>query len=690
MESIGLGWGGFWARLRYVVAQLLSEVVTPGRIARRLVASAGAAVLAGAVALVGIGPVAAASVHARASTPADADQLATETLNGGTPRTFTYDDNGALTNDGAGRSFSHDVLGRLTAVDGPVDATYAYDGAGRRISATVDAVTTDFLLDIRGLGSVLSDGTRRFLPGAPNAGYESDGAWVNALTDQQGTVMGHADAVGLVGNLTHYDPYGAPMPGESGLGSGPGFTGEWSDATGLLDLRARAYDPSLHSFMVRDSFGGVASAPLSANRYAYALGNPLRYTDPSGHFVNEFLRNPGLWFSAGLQFIPVVGDAYSLATGLIGFDPIAGFELSGTDRALAMAGGLALGGGFHLLGHVDDIARAENRVDALGDVGSGVGRSADDLGDFTRSGDNLGPSLRSGDGAGGAGRGADSWSPSGGGGGMRSAEAPAPARGADDAMPTPASCRTNSFLPATLVLMADGSTKPIEGIEVGDLVLAADPRTGEEGAREVTEVIVGTGTKQLVELTIDGDTITATDGHPFWVVADEEWVNAEDLEPGDRLRLDNGSTVAIDVVRDYSAEAVVYNLTVGDLHTYFVAIGGDGVLAHNCGGADAAQAADDLPIQRHHFATNKSSVYTPRMRTIADRYGLGLNEPWNTAMLPHLGRHPNAYHDFVLRGMGRAANEAGTDAARFTRLFDTYVRQPVIQNPDLLRLIGWE
>ena len=341
-----------------------------------------------------------------ARTYTDADQLATETLNGGTPRTFTYDDNGALTNDGAGRSFSHDVLGRLTAVDGPVDATYAYDGAGRRISATVDAVTTDFLLDIRGLGSVLSDGTRRFLPGAPNAGYESDGAWVNALTDQQGTVMGHADAVGLVGNLTHYDPYGAPMPGESGLGSGPGFTGEWSDATGLLDLRARAYDPSLHSFMVRDSFGGVASAPLSANRYAYALGNPLRYTDPSGHFVNEFLRNPGLWFSAGLQFIPVVGDAYSLATGLIGFDPIAGFELSGTDRALAMAGGLALGGGFHLLGHVDDIARAENRVDALGDVGSGVGRSADDLGDFTRSGDNLGPSLRPGDTFGGA-RGAD-------------------------------------------------------------------------------------------------------------------------------------------------------------------------------------------------------------------------------------------------------------------------------------------
>jgi RHS repeat-associated protein len=221
------------------------------------------------------------------------------------------------------------------------------------------------------LGTVLSDGTNRYLPGAPNIGHEAGGAWVNALTNQQGSVLGHADASGLVGGLTHYDPYGSPLPGESGLGTGPGFSGEWTDATGLVNLRFRAYDPSLQSFFARDSFGGVASAPLTANRYAYALGNPLRFTDPSGHFVAEFQRNPGLWTSAALQFVPFFGDAYSLATGLIGFDPIAGIELSGTDRALAMAGGLALGGGFHLLGHVDDVARAENRADALGDAARG-------------------------------------------------------------------------------------------------------------------------------------------------------------------------------------------------------------------------------------------------------------------------------------------------------------------------------
>ncbi|WP_433517740.1 Hint domain-containing homing endonuclease [Nonomuraea sp. CA-143628] len=36
----------------------------------------------------------------------------------------------------------------------------------------------------------------------------------------------------------------------------------------------------------------------------------------------------------------------------------------------------------------------------------------------------------------------------------------------------------NSFVPGTKVLMADGSAKPIEGVKIGDQVVAADPVTG--------------------------------------------------------------------------------------------------------------------------------------------------------------------------------------------------------------------
>ncbi|MDE3184495.1 MAG: AHH domain-containing protein, partial [Bacteroidota bacterium] len=110
-------------------------------------------------------------------------------------------------------------------------------------------------------------------------------------------------------------------------------------------------------------------------------------------------------------------------------------------------------------------------------------------------------------------------------------------------------------------------------------------------------------------------------------------------------------------------------------------------------GLAAEEAADvgisELPNQIHHFATNKNSIFTKQMSAIAKKYGLDLDEAWNKASLPHLGRHPNAYHNFVLEGMQRASMEAGENQNQFLQLFDKYVKQPVFQNPNLLRKSGW-
>ncbi|MEA2623561.1 MAG: hypothetical protein QOH61_2471 [Chloroflexota bacterium] len=103
--------------------------------------------------------------------------------------------------------------------------------------------------------------------------------------DTQGSVLASIDSAGTLSGLTHLDPYGNPLQGNSAT-PGIGYTGEWSDASGLINLRARLYDPTLGRFLSRDTFLGVASAPQSHNPYAYAQDNPLRYTDPSGHFVN--------------------------------------------------------------------------------------------------------------------------------------------------------------------------------------------------------------------------------------------------------------------------------------------------------------------------------------------------------------------------------------------------------------------
>ncbi|GAA1750459.1 hypothetical protein GCM10009747_04750 [Agromyces humatus] len=153
------------------------------------------------------------------------------------------------------------------------------------------------------------------------------------------------------------------------------------------------------------------------------------------------------------------------------------------------------------------------------------------------------------------------------------------------------SCAVNSFVPGTAVLLADGSTVPIEDVELGDEVLATDPETGQTASKPVTALITGAGEKDLTTISIaaqGGDgagTVVATDGHPFWVPAIGRWVDAGDLLPGDWLSTSAGTLVQVTAVAHDHREQAVHNLTVADTHTYFVAAAGDAVLVHNCGGA---------------------------------------------------------------------------------------------------------
>ncbi|GLU50522.1 polymorphic toxin-type HINT domain-containing protein [Nocardiopsis ansamitocini] len=163
---------------------------------------------------------------------------------------------------------------------------------------------------------------------------------------------------------------------------------------------------------------------------------------------------------------------------------------------------------------------------------------------------------------------------------------------------------SNSFVPATLVLMADGSTKPIELVEVGHEVLATDPLTGQSGPRAVTHLIEGAGAKTLVDITVtdvDGHvaTITATDAHPFWVPDLAQWIDAVDLEPGSWLRTSTGTWVQASAVEVRTVvDQQVYNLTVAGLHTYYIAVGGVDILVHNDGCGEWAADFESLPQGR--------------------------------------------------------------------------------------------
>ncbi|MFJ9777654.1 polymorphic toxin-type HINT domain-containing protein [Kitasatospora sp. NPDC101157] len=151
----------------------------------------------------------------------------------------------------------------------------------------------------------------------------------------------------------------------------------------------------------------------------------------------------------------------------------------------------------------------------------------------------------------------------------------------------PASCPTipNSFAAGTLVLMGDGSRKPIEEVGPGDKVLATDPITGETSPEIVERLIHSPDDRDFTDLTIAGEnsngSLTATDRHPFWAENKHDWIEAADLAVGDRLRTPTGSTATVSEVRHKTELQAAYNLTVQELHTYYVLADEIPVLVHN-------------------------------------------------------------------------------------------------------------
>ncbi|MFE7491162.1 ricin-type beta-trefoil lectin domain protein, partial [Kitasatospora sp. NPDC057541] len=189
---------------------------------------------------------------------------------------------------------------------------------------------------------------------------------------------------------------------------------------------------------------------------------------------------------------------------------------------------------------------------------------------------------------------------------------------------TPSSC-PNSFAPDTPVLMADGRYEAISEIEPGDLVAATDPETGETRAEPVLDVIVGYGSKHLVDIFTgfgsEAAPLRATAGHPVWVT-DRGWVDALDVRPGDLLRSPDGSTPVVTEVDDLGdvPDQMVFNLNVGNRHTYAVQVAEGDAVVHNCSTAVLTQHRYNTHIYPRHVSrvtyTNKSKFRTQSPRKV--------------------------------------------------------------------------
>ncbi|WP_051795109.1 polymorphic toxin-type HINT domain-containing protein [Kibdelosporangium aridum] len=365
------------------------------------------------------------------------------------------------------------------------------------------------------------------------------------VTDKSGKLVSHQE----------YFPFGETWVTESAERQPVPYQyngKEFDKETGLYYYGARYYDPKsnlwqstdpkLDTYLDGEGNEGVHNT-ANLGLYSYTYNNPLKHNDPDGSLV--FL-------------IPAVVGVVKVASWAA-----AAYSAYETGKA-AYEGYQAVASGEKTVG---EAARelAPVALEALATRGAGklVERVVDKGVDFYRS--------------------------------YRSSGSTENAAKAAGNIADSAGClRQNSFTPETPVRMADGSSKPISEVRIGDEVLATDPSIGRTEAKTVTDLIVGHGEKQLVAVTIDVDgdegdrvaTVTATDEHPFWVASENRWVNAEDLKPGHQLKTADHGLASVTLINVRTQVQLVYNLTVADIHTYYVGVPGNtaanvDVLVHN-------------------------------------------------------------------------------------------------------------
>ena len=154
--------------------------------------------------------------------------------------------------------------------------------------------------------------------------------------------------------------------------------------------------------------------------------------------------------------------------------------------------------------------------------------------------------------------------------------------------PAPKGC---SFAPATPVLLANGKTKPIGHIRPGDKVEVADPKSGKHQGTHTVQHVWINHDNDLLDLTIrtkQGHTANfhTTANHPFWDDTTHTWVSAGKLHQGDALNTVTNGHAYVVTAQHTPGSARRWNLTVQQLHTYYVVAGGVPILVHNSCGPD--------------------------------------------------------------------------------------------------------
>lgn len=491
-----------------------------------------------------------------------ANQLTQRPSSSGTT-SYQYDASGNLTQktDSAlaeparTTRYSYDAFNRLSEVTngaGTLIARYSYDPFDRRhtkqLGPDTSATLTHYLhtdwgilAEANGSGQVqISYGWNpqrdnsvaplyarvpaKDTAGNPTGNYR----YVYYHNDHQGTPQRLTDKAGNILWAADYDAYGrattkVAASAQLAVTSNLRFPGQYLDAeTGLHYNDRRYYDPETGRYTSRDPIGFEGGI----NLYAYAGASPSRHTDPTGEIIPCLLGN----FARCMVVCVGTGAAENY---VLGCD-----EMNWSDAAKDCAKSCL----WSMLPVPDPCGKFGKLFGAAVGLASGLANSfpADTL-VHTRIQTDSGPQTQ---------------------------------------------------------------LKPISQIQIGDEVLAWDELAAHDQAlqakqasspreisassshidsaksyQKVTEVYnTPERIRTLVHLTLDnGQTLTATDGHPF--KTDEGWRDAVLLKKGGKLLLKDSSYAAIADIRIEQERITTFNLEVAQLHTFYVGV--DGVVVHN-------------------------------------------------------------------------------------------------------------
>jgi RHS repeat-associated protein len=117
------------------------------------------------------------------------------------------------------------------------------------------------------------------------------------------------------GSTARYHPFGGWRTTPNQTITDRGFTGHAHNNTGANDLGlvymgARFYLPGVGRFLSADTIVPDPMNPQQFNRYTYVVNNPLRYSDPTGHYCYDPSSGPDLVGTC----IHADGTTYSLPT----------------------------------------------------------------------------------------------------------------------------------------------------------------------------------------------------------------------------------------------------------------------------------------------------------------------------------------------------------------------------------------